>query len=140
MSHVVKIATKFSSIPALLEAAEKCGLQKLDKNTFNWYGRHVGDYPLPQGFTASDMGKCDQFALGLKDAPNAYEIGVCKARDGSDGYELLFDFWAGGYGLEEAIGEGGMTLCEEYGAAYAKQQLMEQGYIVTEEEVVEVQT
>lgn len=138
MSHVTSIKVKIASLDALKSAAEALGLEFHEgQKTFRWYGRHVGDYPLPEGFSKEDMGKCEH-ALSIPGNKGAYEIGVCKARDGSDNYELLWDFWGGGFGLEERVGEGAMKLCEEYSVAYAKQCLEEQGYMVIEEEIQEV--
>jgi len=136
VSHVTKIKLKFESLESLKNSCPALGLQfNENKQDFNWYGRHVGDYPLPEGFGASDMGKCDH-SMSVVGKPNAYEIGVCKARDGSDNWELLFDFWQGGHGLQEVIGEGGILLQEEYVTCDTERQLVEAGYIVEREQAV----
>lgn len=106
MSHVVAIETKILDIEALKAACPDLGLEfKENQKTYKWYGTHVGDYPLPAGITKNDLGKCEH-AIGVKDASGStYEVGVVKAKDG-EGYTLLWDFWAGGHGLQEKVGNG----------------------------------
>lgn len=103
MSHVVEIDLVIDDIDLLKKAVESMGLEWREKNTYRWYGLHVGDYPLPKGFTPSDLGKCE-FAIGIPGNPQAYEVGVVKKKDGS-GYGLLVDFFFGGFGLCERVGE-----------------------------------
>lgn len=127
MSHVVAIKLEIKDLDALAKAAEMLGLEfKRDQKTFRWYGTHVGDYPLPQGFKASDMGHCDH-ALSVKGDSRAYEVGVCRTRDGSEGYCVLFDFWAGGHGLVEKIGPEAKKLRQAYAVQVAKKQLLRAG-------------
>ena len=138
MSHVTKIDLNVESLDALKRACDELGLQFNEgKETFKWYGTHMGDYALPKGFTKEDMGKCDH-SISVPGKPGAYEVGVCKARDGSDGYELLWDFWNKGYGLEEALGKDGENLQDEYILCYSEDQLVNDGYIVEREDVQEV--
>lgn len=133
MSHITKIELKIESLDALKQACENMGLQFNEgKQTFKWFGTHMGDYPLPEGFSKEDMGKCDH-SISIPGNPGAYEVGVCNARDGSGGYELLWDFWNGGYGLQDAVGEEGKDLQEEYALCYSEQELIQQGYIVSRE-------
>lgn len=121
------------SLDSLKAACARLGLQFNEgKEDFKWFGRHVGDYPLPEGFTKEDMGKCNH-SISVPGKPSAYEVGVCKARDGSGNWELLWDFWGGGYGLQKAIGDKGLDLQEEYATCHAESQLSAAGYIVTRE-------
>lgn len=113
MSHVVDVKTNILDIDCFIAAAESLGLEKRDKQTFRWFGRHVGDFPLPEGFSVDDMGKCE-FALGIKGNNTAYEVGVVRRRNG-DGWTLLYDQWAGGKGMTKQIGGG----CEKLLQAYA---------------------
>lgn len=139
MSHVTKVELKVESLESLKKACSELGLQFNEgSQNFKWYGTHIGDYPLPEGFKKEDMGKCDH-SISVPGQSQAYEVGVCKARDGSDNWELLWDFWGGGYGLQDAIGDKGMLLQEEYAACHAEQQLIDAGYIVTRQ-VEQVQT
>lgn len=131
MSHVVIIDVEIKSLEALIEAGKACGLQFMEgQQTFKWYGTHVGDYPLPAGFTKADMGKCEH-ALRVIGNDNAYEIGICKRRDGKAGYVLLYDFWAGGCGLEAAVGKKSLRLVDHYGAQVAAKAMRRKGYRVS---------
>lgn len=128
MSHVADMELHIKDLEALARAAKRLGMELvLDKKTFKWYGTHVGDYPLPAGFSAQDMGHCDH-AMRVTGNKGAYEIGVCKRRDGEPGYQLLFDFFAGGFGLMEKIGDSGGLLKQAYALEVAKKQLIREGY------------
>lgn len=130
MSHVTSIELNISDLSCLEAAAKELGMELVEKSTFVWYGRHVGDYPLPEGFTKEDMGKC-QYVLRIKGKPDAYEVGITKRRDGKPGYVPLFDFWAGGKGLMEAIGANGSKLRQEYALAVAMKDFRKKGFKVT---------
>jgi len=112
MSHVTTIECEIKDLEALKAACEKAGLEfRENQKTYKWYGTHVGDYPLPEGFTKEDLGKCDH-AIGVPGKKGAYEIGVVKQ---GDKYTMLWDFWNGGYGLEAVAGKD----CENVTDAYA---------------------
>src|ERR1035437_5141802 len=99
MSHVTTIAIEIRDLNVVKEICQELGLEfKENQKTYKWYGTHVGDYPLPAGFTKADMGKCD-YAIRLKGNTQAYEVGVVKSKTGS-GYQMIWDFWAGGQGLQ----------------------------------------
>jgi hypothetical protein len=104
VSHVVDLDVQVKDIDALRAACEATGtLELVEKSTYKWYGRHVGDYPMPAGFTKADLGKCE-FAIKVKGATrDTYEVGVVKRRDGKEGYTFLYDFYAGGNGLIQAL-------------------------------------
>lgn len=121
MSHVETIKIKVRDLDALGTAAERLGMEMRKQSNYRWFGSHVGDYPLPEGFTASDLGKCE-YALSIPDSPNAYEVGVAPSPDG-DGYTLLWDFWSGGYGLQAQVGQNGSRLIQEYARAIVEQQV-----------------
>ena len=121
---------RIDDLDALQIACKALGLEfRKDQKQFKWYGRHVGDYPVPEGFTKEDMGKCDH-AIAIPNNSSAYQVGVCKARDKKGGWTLLWDFWSGGKGLQAKIGDGGARLLEEYAATRAERVLRSQGYIV----------
>lgn len=104
MSHIIEIELLINDLAALKAAvAADPRLEWREKKTYNWYGRRVGNEPLPGGLSVSDLGKCD-FAIGVKGKPGAYEVGVIKKKDGS-GYTLMGDFYCGGFGLCEVVGE-----------------------------------
>ncbi len=94
MSHITPMELEVWD-PMDLEA----GAQELDpgakivnKQTYNWYGRRVGDFPLPEGMTEDQLGKCD-LALTFSSGATArgYEVGLLKQRNGS--YKLVWDFY-----------------------------------------------
>ncbi len=134
MSHVVDIKAEINDLDALAAAAEQCGME-LERNgkTFKWYGTHVGDYPLPAGFSKADMGKCEHRIRIRGASEDAYEIGVVRRRgEGATGYTLLFDFWQGGFGLRERAGENCGLLLQEYAAAVVERNLSSRHRIVRE--------
>lgn len=117
MSHVAMIKVVIKDLDALKRACINLGLVFNEgKKTYKWYGSHVGDWEIPNGFEVSDMGKCDH-AISVKGNSNAYEIGVCTRRDEQKGYCLLWDFWSGGFGLERVVGKN----CENLTTEYAKE-------------------
>ncbi len=130
MSHVAIVDLEIDDLSSLKEAAKAMGLEFTDKKTYRWWGHSVGDYPLPEGFTEADLGKCD-YALSIPGNGRAYEVGVVKRRDGKPGYQLLWDFYAGGYGLEKAIGKDGGLLKQSYAVMRAKKEMLRKGYRAT---------
>ena len=137
MSHVATVDLEIRDLDALAEAAKRVGLELVrDQHTYRWYGRSVGDFPLPEGFTEDDLGKCEH-ALRIPPgeathARKPYEIGVVKRRDGRPGFVLQWDFYAGGYGMQERAGNDCATLRQAYATVVAAKQLRRQGYAVTE--------
>ena len=91
MSHISKIELQIKDLEALKIACEQCGYQFVEgQKTYEWYGRFVGDSPMPEGLTEADLGKCDH---AIKVPGASYEIGVKKM--GSH-YEMMFDYWQSG--------------------------------------------
>ncbi len=130
MSHVSTIKLKVMNLNALHLAATKLGLERRDQQTYRWFGRYMQDYPLPEGFTKEQLGKCE-FAYGIPGSNKAYEIGIVQKPDKS--FAILWDFWGGGYGLQEKIGENGCKLISEYEAQVYYDQMTSQGYEINEE-------
>jgi len=112
MSHVTTIDVEIRDLEAVKDICKELGLEfKENQRSYRWYGTHVGDYPLPEGFTKSDLGRCDH-AIGVKGASSkSYEIGLVKR---AEVYIPLFDFWQGGFGLEERIGPGAKKFTDAY--------------------------
>jgi hypothetical protein len=132
MSHVVSISLEISDLEALAAAAKSLGLELArGQTTYRWYGRSVGDYPLPKGFTAVDMGKCEH-ALRIPNDPRAYEIGVVRRRDGRPGYTLMWDFWQGGFGMEAKVGRNADRLKQAYATEVTRRYWKRKGYRVSE--------
>lgn len=141
MSHVVRIETQFLDLEALKDACEKLGLEfRENQKHYRWYERYMGDYPLPQGFSAKDLGQCEH-AIGIKGNHTSYEVGVARARtetgSPAPGYTLLFDFWAGGGGLVDKVGQGGHKLIQQYSVEVARRHLRARGRRVTEERTLD---
>jgi len=129
MSHVATMKLKVLSLDALKAAAKQLGLEfRENQKQYKWFGTHVGDYPLPAGFTKADLGTCDH-AIGVKGNPNAYEVGVVKNKT-SPGYTLLWDFWAGGYGLQAVVGQDGKKLQQEYAVQVTMRKQLSEGWQV----------
>lgn len=130
MSHVVAIKLRIKDLNALNAAGQTLGMEMIPAAQFKWFGRHVGDYPLPEGFTKEDMGKC-VYALRLKGNSEAYEVGVAQSKIHPGEYELLLDFWQGGFGLEDAIGKQGCKLRQEYSSVVTQKAMRKQGLRIT---------
>ena len=132
MSHVDTIdcpEINENTINLLQKAAESLGLELVKQDTYRWYGRHVGDYPIPYGFKKADLGRCE-YALRIPGNKQAYEVGIAKYPEGATktvvnadgstqevpakGYAMLWDFYCGGFGLEKAIGAKGGKLVQSY--------------------------
>ena len=116
MSHVttIEIAENYDISALIQMCKDKAWEWRENQTTYKWYGRHVGDYPIPEGFTKADMGRCTH-AIHVPGAD--YEIGVVQ-KNGK--WKLLWDFWSGGYGLQERIGKEGGLLKQAYGMAKSK--------------------
>jgi hypothetical protein len=123
----------WKDLGCIAEAARTLGLEFVHgQKTYDWYGRKVGNDPLPEGFTVEDLGKCDH-AIRIPGNERSYEIGVAERRDGQPGYTLLWDNWNGGYGLTDKVGQNGERLVQEYGVQVATKHVMMEGYIVSRE-------
>lgn len=118
MSHVAKIEIEINDLECLKEAAAEIGLEfRTDQKNYRWYGRWMADYnsdnaAYRQGIDPSEYGKCDH-AIGIPKNKDAYEVGVCKSKTGN-GYSLVWDFWQGGYGLENVAGKDCHKLLQKY--------------------------
>ena len=126
MSHVAKIEMEIKDLDTLRTACEQLGLQFMaGQHTYRWYGESVGDYPIPEGFTTDDMGKCDH-AIRVPGA--SYEVGVVQ-RNGK--YLLLWDFYSAG-GLERVLGKGAGRLKQAYSVERVRREATLKGYHVQE--------
>lgn len=117
MSHVTKIASvPIKDLSALKSAVEELkGEFRQDQKTYKWFGRHVGDYPLPEGMKKEDLGRCEHAAHfpGV-----SYEVGFCQIQ-GEEGLFPLFDFWGSsgehdGKKLQAIIGDDAGKLMQLY--------------------------
>ncbi len=88
MSHIARIELEIYSLEELRRACKQLGLTFCEgQQTYEWYGRWVGDAELPEGLSVDDLGKCDH---AIKVPGATYEIGIKKI--GSK-YQLLYDYW-----------------------------------------------
>ncbi len=135
MSHVESVETRILNLDALKAACENLGVEfREGQRKYEFFGRSVGDYPLPAGFTAEDLGKCDH-AIHVPGVN--YEIGVVRAKDGSPGYSLLYDFWGSGgkhdgTKLLEKFGKGLVKLVDRYSVEVLRAKARAKGYLSTE--------
>ena len=113
MSHVILIEPERDyQLDRLKLMCDLSGWEMIKSKTYQWYGRHVGDYPIPTGLTKEEIGTCD---YEIKVPCCGYSIGV-KSKDGK--IYLLYDFWSGGKGLEKALGgRNGTNLLRNYDTA-----------------------
>jgi hypothetical protein len=108
MSHISKIELEIQSLEDLKLACRRLGFTFVEnQKTYKWYGRWVGDSPLPEGINQDELGKCDH-AISIPEC--SYEIGIVKR--GSK-YILLWDAWHTG-GLEQKIGKDAGILKQAY--------------------------
>ena len=84
------------------------------QKTYAWFGRWVGDSPLPKNTNVADLGKCTH---AIKVPGAKYEVGVVEMPDGT--FTLRYDFWSAG-GLNVKLGDGAGLLKQAYGIEAAK--------------------
>jgi hypothetical protein len=136
VSHCVAIDIEIKDLDALATACKELGLElRKNQKQYRWYGRSVGDYPLPAGFTADELGHCEH-AIAVTGKPQAYEIGLVKRKDSKAGYTLLYDFWAGGNGLMEKVGEECKALRQRYAVCVAERHARKQGFRTVRKQAV----
>ena len=129
MSHISKIELVIHSLEDLKEACRQLGFEFVeDQKTFKWFGRWVGDTPLPEGIDIEDIGKCDH---AIKVAGCEYEIGIIR-RD--DHYILLWDHYYVG-GLTKIIGQDAGKLKQAYTVARVRKEARRKGYRIREKKM-----
>jgi hypothetical protein len=120
MSHVITSACHVTDLDVLEVACKAIGLELVrGQKQFRWWGHHVGDYPIPEGYTQDDLGKCEH-AIRIPGKPDAYEIGVVQRRDGQEGWSLMFDFYGGGRGMQAVAGLNCEKVAQQYAIATAE--------------------
>ncbi len=130
MSHVSTIEMEINDLSALIKACQSMGFEFMEnQKTYIWYGKLVTPdlYPLPEGMTENDLGKCDHAIriLGAK-----YEIGIIKR---SNKYMLLADFWD--RSLKRAIGEDGGLLKQAYAVERIKREAKLKRYRINQTQI-----
>ena len=129
MSHISKIELVIQSMDDLKEACQKLGFEFVkNQKTFKWYGRWVGDTPLPKGIKTEDIGKCDH---AVRVPGCDYEVGVIRR---SDHYMLLWDYYYAG-GLVEKIGPDAGKLKQAYTVSRVRREARRKGYRIREKKI-----
>lgn len=114
MSHVVKLkGIPLTDLDLLATAAESLGCELVrDQTTHLYY--------------AGNRAKCAHVIRVKNATARTYEIGVLVNKDGT--FALQADFFNGGHGLQEMVGEDGKRLFNEYAVQTAIQHLTSRGY------------
>ncbi len=134
MSHISTCKAKITDIGALKAALKELGGCELieNKKTYKWFGRSVGDYPLPEGLTLDMLGKCDHV---VKVDGVDYEVGLTRTNEltpqGTPVWTLAYDFWGPGQGLLQKFGDGCGLLSQAYNTHKMVREAEAQGYMVT---------
>lgn len=137
MSHVVKVELEVTDLQALEAGCKALGLT-LDRANlnWNWYGRWMNDYGAEDaayvhGIKPDRYGKADTAVIRVPGAQ--YDIGVYKVPGQEGKYCLIYDYWNGGYGIENKLGKALPDLNKAYGAEVYKKWAKGKGLQVTKD-------
>jgi len=126
VSHISKIELEIRDLQSLKDACKRLGFYFMEnQKQYIWYGKWIGNQPLPDGMSEENLGKCDD-AIHVPAA--AFEIGVVRR---GNGYVLLWDSWIGG-GLQKYIGKDAGILKQAYAIESVKRESIRKGYRITE--------
>jgi len=126
MSHISKIELEINDLEALKTACTIMGFNFMEnQKTYKWYGRWVGDSPLPEGVKIEDLGKCTH-AIHVPGAK--YEIGI---RQKGSKFHLIYDYWYDGK-LEKHIGKDACKIKQTYTLARIRKEARQKGYLYHE--------
>jgi hypothetical protein len=126
MSHLAKIELEIKDLSALRTAVQNLGYEfREGQQTYAWYGRFVGDAPLPDGVSKEELGKCIH---AIRVPGCSYEIGVVQK---GPHYILLWDYWHAG-GLSKVIGNNAGILKQAYTLERIKKESRLKGYQIHE--------
>jgi hypothetical protein len=129
MSHNEVIELEVTDLKTLAMTAKRLGGElKLNQKTYKWFGRNVGDYPLPEGIKESDLGKCEHkiHFPGIN-----YEVGVIKSKTQAGAYSLLWDFFDSSL-KRKMGGEKAIAFIQNYTMEKTKQAAMSKGRLCRE--------
>lgn len=146
VSHIAVVETQIKDLDSLEEACKKLGLElRRGQQRYRWYGHLVGSPATvaeqrkvmeKQGISRAERGECDH-AIGIPGDAKAYEVGVVRSSDGS--YRLVWDYFAGGYGLMGKVAadsderkQGVGKLVQAYTNEVVRKQARKQGFSVRE--------
>ena len=118
MSHVAICKTEpgkplIVDLEAVKLAALNLGLKCEERSTYAWYGRHVGDYPIPPGYTQAELGRNAKLVLSVPEElrqklgirGKCYELAVVEDKQNPGCYTYMYDFFNRGNGLNDIIGD-----------------------------------
>lgn len=134
MSHISTVDIEINDLQALRESCKLLGLELVEgQKTYRWYGRFMNDYhgddaAYKHGIDPKNYGKCEH-AIRIPGNKKAYEIGVARKADGR--LTLVWDFFCGGYGMEEKVGKNASLLRREYSLAVGMKDMQKKGFKVT---------
>lgn len=115
MSHVEQSKARILDLSLLLKAVEEIvgkGHAKLvDASTYKCYPRGVGTYPMPEGMTIDEWGKCEKKVVidGI-----GYEIGLVRDKTDKKVWRMRYDFYGPGQPLLQHFGNGLSKLNQKY--------------------------
>lgn len=117
MSHVAANLTEpgkplITCLDSCIMAAKNLGMEVHKRKNYKWFGHHVGDYPLPEGWTKEDMGQNAVIVLSVGAAAKAkhnitgqpYELAIVEDKQNPGCYVPMYDFYGQGMGLNKVIG------------------------------------
>ena len=131
MSHVSLFESENEELqvrclPGLRNSCQRLGLELVKQKSYRtWksdHGSFVGDYPVPEGYDVEDLGENAEYVIrvaGLSDDERVqkgapYEVGVVESKKNPGSYAFMYDFYAGGNGLEEKCGDKAGKLMMHY--------------------------
>jgi hypothetical protein len=110
MSHVETCKVAFKDLAAVKAACKALGVTFVEGKThFNWYGQHVGDYPITKemsdaGITKENIGQC---AHVIQVPGTTWEVGLWPMKNQPGSFLPVYDFYGGqGAVLQKALCKG----------------------------------
>ena len=132
MSHIESAKVVLTDLKAVKLACARLGVEFIEgRKAYTWYGRSVGDHPLPEGMTKESLGHCNHV---IRVPGVDYEVGLVELPD-KKGYRLAYDFWGSarqGGGLLAKFGKGLTNLIDAYSVEALKLKAKAKGYLATE--------
>ena len=129
MSHTETIDLEVTDLKTLANTAKRLGGElRIGQLTYRWYGKFMRDYPLPEGITEKDLGKC---VHAIKFPGINYEVGVIKSKTQKGAYELLWDFYDGQL-KRKMGGKKAVAFIQHYTMEKVSQAAMQKGKLCRE--------
>jgi len=100
-----------TDIKCLAQACDMIGCELVQQSTYDWWGRHVGDYPVPKGMQAGELGKNAEYVIRAKPENKAklggsscYDIGVVPDPNNEGAWTWIYDFYGQGDRIDRLVG------------------------------------